>query len=166
MNNPPLSSPLGSYADKDEFQVGTTLVWVFGPPEIREELVAAANVQFSEIWASLPQATAAAVDLSRSELPEFWQAHDDAGTSGLLLKVWGVRIHAAPQNLEYDVGEDFYFNPDSYQTPLPRFPSRYRYCVIRTSDGAYAAKKLVVPPLNSSRPVAAIHHACSPDSTP
>lgn len=139
MKKPSLINPLGSYDDRDEFQVGTTLVWVLGPPEIREELVAAANVQFLEIWASLPQATAAAIDLSRSEFPEFWQAHDDAGTSSRQLKVWGIRINAAPLNVEYDIREDFDFNPDSYDPPLPRLSTKHRYCVSRTFDGAYTA---------------------------
>lgn len=140
MKSPPLSNPLGSYADRDEFQVGSTLVWVLGPPDQREELVAIANLQFSEIWVCAEKAVATAVELSRSELPDFWQAHDDAGTSSRLLKVWGILIDAVADSTEYDVREDPDFKAELHCLSLPLFPSRRSYRVVRTSEGTYAAR--------------------------
>lgn len=142
MKSPPLSSPLGSYPDREEFQVGRTLVWVLGPPERRDELVAIANMQFSKIWACSERATATAVELSRSELPEFWQAHDDAGTSSRQLAVWGILIDAEAGSAKYDVRMNLDFNPDSHCPSLPLLPSNRSYRVVRTPDGVYAARAI------------------------
>lgn len=135
------ASLLGAYGDRDEYQVGTTLVWVeFESLVQRHAATEFAHQQFPAIWAAIPAAISEARRISRSQVPEFWRPHEEAGTSEELLAVWGIWINAATRNATYHVSTNYDFeSPNEEQ--LPSFPDDVSVFVERSYDGVVVARR-------------------------
>lgn len=130
---------LGSYADRDEYQIGKTLVWVlYGTSEQREVATDLACLQFPAIWAAIPEAIAVARETSRKEQPEFWQVHEDAQSVHDVLSVWGIRIEPSSGVATYVISTNHEFL--WMQTSnLPLFPEDEHIIVMRSKDGVFSA---------------------------
>jgi hypothetical protein len=130
-----LSGPLGSYPDRVEFQVGTTIVQVVLPRHgTRDAWLARANQIFETIWRDIPRVISAAQKASRTELPEFWKAHDEAGTADQQLAVRGIWIEPAKGTADYDVGRNFDFDTRRL-LDLPELSTEYSVMVVRNPNG-------------------------------
>ena len=114
------------YQDRYEFQLGQVLVWVITPPfAIPDTGLERAERMFDEVWGAIPTVVSAAEKVSRAQLPEFWMAHDDAGTAGDRLAVWGMWIDPINGSVDYEVGENF--EPMHHVTAhLPEMPDDSR----------------------------------------
>jgi hypothetical protein len=93
---------LGSYPDREEFQVGRVIVWVTIPPDgNRAAWVEQANPLFENVWQAIPAVVAHAQQVSRTRLPEFWKQYDDAGTADEPLTVSGIWLNPASGSADY-----------------------------------------------------------------
>ena len=84
---------------------------------------------------AIPAVVSAAEKVSRAQLPEFWMAHDNAGTAGDRLAVWGVWIDPISGSVDHEVGRNF----DSMHhvpTHLPEMPDDFSIMVTRAPDGS------------------------------
>ncbi|WP_431263181.1 hypothetical protein ACQ859_24645 [Roseateles chitinivorans] len=132
---------LGSYADRDEYQVGSILVWVrFHAQETRAACTDFALQQLPEVLAALPDAIAMARAFAREQEPEFWRQHEEAGTAGELLSVWGLWIdpvrglttYGVQENLDFEVPQD---------SVLPALPVDWYVAIERDKAGALMVKR-------------------------
>lgn len=135
------ASLLGTYGNRDEYQVGTTLIWVeFETIAQRDTATEFAHQQFSAVWAAIPAAIAEARRISRSQAPEFWRPHEEAGTSEEILAVWGIWINPTTRNATYHVSTNYDFeSPDEKQ--LPSFPDDFSVFVERSYDGIIGSRR-------------------------
>jgi hypothetical protein len=138
MMRPILSDPLGSYPDREEFQIERVIVWVQIPSHgSRIHWVNRANQLIEGIWRAIPSVVEAAQQESRKLLPDFWKAHTQAGTASEQLTVHGIWIDPVNATAGYDVGENFdrRILPDS-----PELPDMYSIMVNRDSAGNLLAR--------------------------
>ena len=130
------SNALTVYRDSYEFQFGRVLVYVITPPfALPATGLERAERMFDEVWGAIPTVVSAAEKVSRAQLPEFWMAHDDAGTAGDRLAVWGMWIDPISGSVDYEVGRNF----DSMHhvpTYLPEMPDDFSIMVTRAPDGS------------------------------
>ncbi|MBB3194089.1 hypothetical protein [Roseateles terrae] len=129
------ASLLGAYDNHDEYQLGTTLIWVdFENIAQRHAATEFAHQEFPAVWAAIPAAIAEARRILRSQAPEFWRSHEEAGTSEELLAVWGIRINPTARNATYHVSTNYDFE-SPYEEQLPSFPDDVCVFVQRGHDG-------------------------------
>lgn len=130
---------MGAYDNRDEYQIGTTLIWVeFESLAQRDDATEFAHQQLPAIWAAIPAAIDAARRISRSQSPEFWQPHEEAGTSEELLAVWDIWINSTTRNATYYVSTNHDFeSPNEEQ--LPYFPDDLGVLVERSYEGVISA---------------------------
>lgn len=133
MSRPYLTNALGSYPDREEFQVGRVIVWVRIPSHAgRSMWLERADQLFEEVWQAVPEVLSAAERESRALIPEFWKAHDEAGTAGEHLAVRGIWIDPATGVADYEVG----CNHDSENpSGLSELPDGYSILVSRSAGG-------------------------------
>jgi hypothetical protein len=133
------SNALGSYPDREEFQVERVIVWVKTPSHgSRATWLERANLILGEVWQAIPAAVSAAQQASRTLIPEFWEAHDQAGTAAEQLAVRGIWIDPASGSADYEVAR----NPDFDREGLPEFPDDLSIIVSRDPSGALLARGL------------------------
>lgn len=97
----PLTAPLGSYPEHDEFQEGTVLVFVrYLPDWTREEALAQARVLWPEIEAELPGVMAAAEDFFWAQ----WGRPELTSPEHRLLQVRSVGIEPLAGSVVYTLG--------------------------------------------------------------
>jgi hypothetical protein len=72
---------------------------------------------------------------SRSLIPEFWKAHDEAGTAGKRLSVWGIWIDPLTGSADYEVGGNL-IDAHDHSLDLPELPESHRVIVSRPPDGS------------------------------
>lgn len=131
---------LGSYPDRDEYQIGRTLVWVqFGTREQQETATDLACLQFPSIWSSIPEVIAEAREASRKELPEFWQVHEEAETANEVLSVWGIWIEPVSGVATYEVSTNHEFLCERGAN-LPVFPEESHVMVMRSKEGVVSVR--------------------------
>lgn len=126
---------LGSYADRDEYQIGRMLVWVeFGSPSRKQAATELACEQFSSVWAAIPSAVARALQHSQGQLPEFWEAHEAAGSSEEVLCVWGIWMQPFSGTATYHVStnHEFFWGRGK---DLPEFPEEGAVMICRSPEG-------------------------------
>jgi hypothetical protein len=130
-----LSNPIGSYPDREEFQVGRVIVWVELPSHgSRAAWLKQANLIFEGVWRDVPTVVSAAQQASRALIPEFWKGHDEAGTASEQLVVWGIWIDSAEGSADYEVGRNHGFSRKNW-THLPELPDDYSIVVSRDPHG-------------------------------
>ena len=135
MTGPYLSGPLGSYPDREEFQVDRTIINVMLPAHgDRRAWLARADELFEDVWRAVPLVILAAQQNSRVTLQEFWKAHDEAGTSSEQLAVWGIWIDPETGAADYHVGCNHVFM-DHAPAALPGLPDDYTISVHRNPTG-------------------------------
>ncbi len=130
------ASALTVYKDRYEFQFGRVLVWVITPPfAIPDTGLERAERMFDEVWGAIPAVVSAAEKESRAQFPGYWVAHDEAGTAGDRLAVWGLWIDPISGSVDYEVGENF---EPMHHVPshLPEMPDDSNIMVTRTPDGS------------------------------
>jgi hypothetical protein len=134
-----LSNALGSYSDREEYQVDRVIVWVQLPPHgCRGDWLQRADQFFESIWAAIPEVLSAAEQRSREMVPGFWKAHDEAGTPGQKLAVLGIWIDPMTGSADYDVGFNYEFNGPS---ELPELPDRHTIMVSRDPCGRLLSRE-------------------------
>jgi hypothetical protein len=102
-----LSGALGSFPDREEFQVDRTIVnVVISPENNRHYWINLANKIFDSTWNSIPEVLAIVEQQSRIESPYLWQAPEDQST--LFGRVYVLDIWLYPQAgiAEYHVSEN------------------------------------------------------------
>jgi hypothetical protein len=102
------SNALTIYRDRYEFQFGRVLVCVITPPFVIPNIgLEWAERMFDEVWGAIPAVISVAEMESRAQLPEFWEAHDEAGTAGDRMAVWWVCIDPISGLVDYEIGQNF-----------------------------------------------------------
>ncbi len=130
-----LSNLIGSYSDHEEFQVGRVIVWVEIPSHgSRATWLKQAELIFEGVWRDANTVVSAAQQASRALIPEFWKAHDEAGTASEQLSVWGIWIDPAKGSADYEVGLNHDFSRKHW-THLPELPGDYTIFVSRDPRG-------------------------------
>ncbi len=128
------SSRLGSFPDREEFQVGRTLVWIMIPESgKRIDWLERGDGLFGDLWRGRDRVLAFAQQQSRTVLPDFWTAHDLAGTSAGQLMVWGIWIDPEDGSAVYEVNQNHAFA--SARTDLPEYPEDVPVMVRRDARG-------------------------------
>ena len=97
----PLGSLLAIHPDRDEYQVGRTLVYVLHSPWAS---CAWSDEVFGRIWAAIPEVVALAEGRARARLPEFGRARDASPCEEAMMAVLSITIDPADGSAEYDVG--------------------------------------------------------------
>jgi hypothetical protein len=136
---PPLSQdrPLGVYAERDgyariEFQQGRRLIWVLRrTDEAEPDCLRRADAMVAAAYDAVPAVVSVAEARSRSDLVDFWAAHDGSGVPGERLDVWGVTLKPDDGAMSFDVG----LNHDFDFAGLPEFPDDLFYLVNRAANG-------------------------------
>lgn len=129
-----LFNALGSYSDREEYQVDRVIVWVQLPPHgCRSDWLQRADQFFETIWAAIPEVLSAAEQRSREMVPEFWKAHDEAVTPAQKLVVLGIWINPMTGSADYDVGCNYEFIVPS---GLPELPDSHSIMVSRDPCGS------------------------------
>jgi hypothetical protein len=130
-----LSNAIGSYPDREEFQVERIIVWVaISALGDRASWLRRADLMFEEIWRAIPAVVRVAQQASRAEIPEFWIAHDETGTADKQLAVRWLWIDSASGSTDYDVGPNYDFTARQ-SAGLPEFPDDHSIMVSRQPDG-------------------------------
>lgn len=133
-------SPLGSYSNYLEYQIGRTLVWVlFDGPAQRVIALESACQQFPSIWAAVPAVISEAALASRIEPPEFWKVHEAGGTSSKVLSVRGIWIEPASGIATYEVSTNQDFDPPR-QVRFSSFPDESYVMIERNKEGFISTK--------------------------
>jgi hypothetical protein len=128
-----LSNALGSYSDREEFQVDRVIVWVQLPTHgCRADWLQRADQFFESIWAAIPEVLSVAEQKSREMVAEFWKAHDEAEMPGQKLAVRGIWIDPMTGSADYDVGCNYEFNGPG---GLPELPESHTITVSRDPCG-------------------------------
>lgn len=126
---------LGSYPDREEFQVERVIVWVeVSSHGSRAAWLEQADRMFEGVWRAIPAVVAAAQQASRSAIPEFWKAFDETGAAGAVLAVRGIWIDPVSGSADYEVAP----NPDfplGASGTVPEMPEGHSIVVSRQSDG-------------------------------
>ncbi|SRR5579885_3157947 len=131
------SNKLGSFPDREEFQVGQVIVWVKIPPHgNRATWLERANSIFEQVWPSIPAVISAAELVSRTLVPEFWKAYDQAGAADNPLSVQGIWIDSASGSADYEVSR----NHDFDRASLPELPDDHSIMVSRDPNGGVRAR--------------------------
>lgn len=126
---------LGSYDDRDEYQIDRTLVWVcFSSPLTRDADTAEAFRQLPSILQAIPEVIEKAVALLREQSPDFWRPHDLAGTCLDLVSVWGIWVYPPCCRASYQVSENHCFDPPK-GAMLPAFNDEPVVYISRSGDG-------------------------------
>jgi hypothetical protein len=129
------SNELGSYPDREEFQVERVIVWVKIPSRgSRAAWLERADQIFEDVWQAIPAAVAAAQQESRARIPEFWRAHEEAGTVGEPMSVLGIWIDPTTGSADYEVGRN-HDRVHEGPTHLPDLPDGYSIVVSRAPNG-------------------------------
>src|SRR5438094_108780 len=133
-----LSNALGSYSDREEFQIGRVIVWVRIPGHgSRDTWLQRADLLIEDIWRAIPTVLSAAQQESRALIPEFWKLHDEAGTADEQLTVWGIWIDLIANSTDFHVGGNHDFN---CPIGLPELPDGHCIMVSRDLSGTVAAR--------------------------
>lgn len=83
------SNTLGTYPDREEFQVDRVIVWVEIPSYgSRATWLKRADRSFEGLWRTIPAVALVAEQESRALIPVDWKAHDEAGQTLERLSVW------------------------------------------------------------------------------
>jgi len=129
------SGALGSYDDREEYQVDRTIIWVMLPEGgSRAAWLEQGDTLFGPIWSAIPEVLALARQTSREAVPEFWQVHDLTQTAEDVLAVWGIWLDPDTGSASYQVGNNFEL---SFKQPeLPEFPEDADIMVERSADGS------------------------------
>jgi len=134
------SNAIGSYPDREEFQVGRVIVWVEIPPHgSRATWLERADRMFGEVWRAIPAVVSAAQRESRALIPEYWKAHDEAGSTGERLAAWGIWIDPLGGTATYEVGRNWDFDPKD-PTRLPELPDGHCITVSRDPGSELMAR--------------------------
>jgi hypothetical protein len=97
---------------------------------------------FPSFWQALPDVIASAELVSRANIPDYWSAHDRAGTSGGQFIAFGMWIFPKEGFAEFEVGCDPLFSPDE-QLNLPVFPERTSIIVKHALEGGITESRVV-----------------------
>ena len=128
------SSRLGSYPDRDEFQVGKSLAWIMIPEDgKRTDWLEREDGLFDDLWRDRDRVLAFAQPQSRAAVPDFWAAHDLADTSAEQLAVWGLWIDPENGSAVYEISQNHGFGSDL--TDLPEYPENVWVMVRRDARG-------------------------------
>ncbi len=101
-----------------EFQEGRTIVCVLTPNGERQSIwVDKADLIFDELDLAIPDVLSFVEQRSRTLIPEFWHAHDIAGTAKLQLGIWCIWIDPSDSSASYAVGCNFDFNCEAFNLP-------------------------------------------------
>jgi len=104
MQGSDLDSPLGSYGGRDEYQIGTRLVWVCFPWGANHTAITEQARQWlPEVWSHADEVLALATQVAREMRPDIWPPHDEAGTSGRVLDIWGIELNVTERVATFDV---------------------------------------------------------------
>lgn len=134
-----------------EFQFGRRLIYVQHPKnESPDKFVQAAQRQISEVWLDIDNAVAFAERLTRTMLPEFWEAHDRSTRSGRRLDVYSLHFDLVPKFPRYTISKSHDFDytfvryeehdlwkADSIQEVLPEPPDDLWLSVRRLGSGEF-----------------------------
>ena len=128
------SGALGSYEDREEYQVERTIVWVMIPEgSSRSACLDQGDMLFSPVWSGIPDVLTLARQSSRQASPEFWCVHDLTQPAEDVLAVWGIWLDPDTGGASYQVGINYEF---SFKHPeLPEFPEEEQIMVERSADG-------------------------------
>jgi hypothetical protein len=95
---------LATFPTRDEFQIGSRLVWVEYPPYgERMDWLSVANSMLEVLLADIPNVIATALPLSQTAIPVYWAAQFKNVIPGDQLDVWCIRIDPVRRCAEYDV---------------------------------------------------------------
>jgi hypothetical protein len=102
------STKLGSYSDREEFQVERVIVWVNIPPHgDRTIWLERADRIFGEVWRAIPDVVSVArLGLSAPE-GDLGRSHDEMEVASERLAVMGIWIDPINGSAEYEVGADY-----------------------------------------------------------
>jgi hypothetical protein len=132
------SNALGSYPNREEFQIGQVIVWVMIPAHGRRDAwLERGDRLLDEVWEAIPAVLSAAQRESRTLIPEFWEAHDKAGTAGEQLTMLGIWIDPTTGSADYEVGCNHGFEST---IGLPELPDGHSIAVSRDSGGGLLAR--------------------------
>jgi hypothetical protein len=127
-----LDSPLGAYADREEYQVERVIVNIQIPVHgSRQMWLERGRRLFPDAWRAIPSVIDAAERASRDELPTSWQHIDLQAESVRPLVVYGMWIEPATEKVTYRVGLNFEFDFENRSD----FPEDYFVSVERDTEG-------------------------------
>ncbi len=105
-----LDIPLGSYDSCEEFQVGTTLIWVHTDVLGISESVRKANNSFDDFWNKKSQAVEWAETESRKKYPQLWDDYDvlccTQNLNVVPLKVYGIHYYPNVGLVRYEINSN------------------------------------------------------------
>lgn len=128
MTIPILASPLGSFPEREEFQVERTIVHVEIPPQTsRSSSIHQANLLFGDIWSAIPDVLLVAA----RQLPS-------STTRGLheCLAIRGIWIRPDTGAATYDVAENL-----QYLAEMSDLPYDFSVIVVRSPDGQLSVRR-------------------------
>jgi hypothetical protein len=113
------SNRLGSYLDREEFQIERVIVWVDIPPHgNRTGWLERADRVFDEIWRAIPDVVSAARLGPGAQVADPGKTHDEAGVSSERLAVRGIWIDPVNGSAQYEVGAECgYDGGDAIEPP-------------------------------------------------
>lgn len=130
-----LGPPLGSYPNRDEFQIETTIVWVMYPEHgDRAHWLVIADCMIDEVWDAIPSVLSLAAESTRRAIPDCWAKRQAAAKPDEPLAVLGIWIDPAIENAEYHVAEK---SADGFL----RLPECYAVQIARNAEGSLTVKK-------------------------
>jgi hypothetical protein len=131
-----LDSPLGSYPDREEYQVDRVLVNIEIPSHgARQAWLEVGKTLFPDAWLAIPRVIEAAEHAAREEQATLWQQLDQGATGVGPLAVYDVWINPVTGGGTYRVGSNWDF-------PFPQsveFPEDYFILVERDAAGGLRA---------------------------
>jgi len=128
------SGALGSYEDREEYQVERTIVWIMIPEGLsRSACLSEGDRLFGPVWNRIPDVLMLARQASRQANPEFWRVHDLTQTAEAVLAVWGIWLDPDTGGASYQVGNSYEFS--SEHPERPEVPEEEQVMVERSADG-------------------------------
>ncbi|HZZ81025.1 MAG TPA: hypothetical protein VFE62_21165 [Gemmataceae bacterium] len=99
-----LTGPIGSYPDREEFQVDRVIVWVKIPTaNDYVDWLDRADDQFPTIWQARFKVMLVAESALRSMFPKVWESHDTTKSTQDLVMLRGIWIDPRTGTADYDV---------------------------------------------------------------
>ena len=124
MSRKHLIHALGSYHDREEFQVGRVVVWVLIPTgDCREEWLEQGDRLFELVSHELAAVMSAAERESRILHPEFWRARDDSESPSEALAIFGIWLYPDTGAADFDI-------------EMPEMPDNLPIIVTRERSGS------------------------------
>lgn len=137
--------PLNRYENDefliDEFQIGTTLIFVEYPKNKPiDEFIQKAQCQLKEVWQDMDNAVLFAEKLLKNQYPDSFKEYDDSQCVDRVLAVYSIRFNT--DAVIYDIGENYDWDTE---WQMPDFPDDWFVQITRLSLNNFevADRKLI-----------------------